>query len=82
MKNVGHPEVFDTIVLVSKLRYFWLKVSYLYLISIEIQNLKSISIGIGIEISDVKVSISVSVSPFPKASLKFSISAIFISSGS
>ena len=76
------PEVFDTIVSVSKVRYFQLKVSYRYHISIEILNLKSISISIGIEISDIKVSISVSVSPFSKASLKFSISANFIHSGS
>ena len=46
-------EVFDTIVSVSKMRYFWLKVSYRYRISIEILNLKSISISIGIEISDI-----------------------------
>ena len=79
---VLESEVFDTIVSVSKVRYFWLKVSYRYRIGIEILNLKSISISIGIEISDIKVSISVSVSPFPKASLKFCISAKFAPSGS
>ena len=76
------PEPFDTIVSVSKLRYYCPKVSYRYRISIEILNLKSISISIGIEISDIKVSISVSVPPFSKASLKFSISANFAPSGS
>ena len=58
------PETFDTIVSVSKLRYFCPKVSYRYRISIEILYLKSIGIGIGIEISDIKVSVSVWVSQF------------------
>ena len=52
-------ETFDTIVSVSKLRYFCPKVSYRYRISIEILYLKSISERIGIEILDIKVSVSV-----------------------
>ena len=74
----GHgSETFDTIVSVSKLRYFCPKVSYRYRISIEILYLKSIGIGIGIEISDIKVSVSVSVSPFNILGIKLCISTIF-----
>ena len=49
-RKTSKSETFDTIVSVSKCRYFCLKVSYRYRISIEI--------------SDEKVSISVSVSKF------------------
>ena len=74
---IHHTETFDTIVSVSKLRYYCPKVSYRYRISIEILYLKSISIGIGIEISDIKVSVSVSVSPFNILGIKLCISTIF-----
>ena len=78
LQSMGNaPETFDTIVSVSKLRYFCPKVSYRYRISIEILYLKSIGIGIGIEISDIKVSVSVSVSPFNILGIKLCISTIF-----
>ena len=68
-------ETFDTIVSISKLRYYCPKVMYRYHISIQILYLKSISIGI--EISDIKVSVSVSVSLFNILSIKLCISTIF-----
>ena len=52
-------EPFDTIVSVSKVRYFWSKVSYRYRISIEIYNLESIN--------------SVSVSKFQSKKYQFGI---------
>ena len=77
LRTATISETFDTIVSVSKLRYYCPKVSYRYRISIEILYLKSISIGIGIEISDIKVSVSVSVSPFNILGIKLCISTIF-----
>ena len=52
-------EPFDTIVSVSKVRYFWRKISYRYRISIEIPLLESIS------------KVSVSKTPFLKVSVSY-----------